>query len=287
MSSIPRRQRFGALQHDLPFFKDVVDYHLTRYPRLYLLVERFRGWVNWDKRVYLSFVQRGNIVLDVGANVGAHAVFLSHLVRDDGRVLAFEPLAPNVDALRETIRRRSRTANITVFQLALGNPGKTRQEVVIRAPGNDLTQASLQLQGAGSWQRKQSVHEYEVSLTSLDAEGEVQALPSIDFIKIDVEGGELDVLKGAARTISKHRPLIYCEVYARWAASFGYSPAELFEFLRTLGYEDARAISSGKVRCLSLGNPVPVGLFDASSDVLFFADKHSRLVADFDNRYVR
>jgi len=286
MSSVREGQRFGTLQRDLPFFKDVVDYRLTRYPRLYLFVERFRAWVNWDKRVYLSFVRRGDIALDVGANVGAHAVFLSHLVREDGRVLAFEPLAPNIDALRETIRRRSRISNISIFQLAVGNPGKTRQEVVIKAPGADLTQASLQLQAAGSWERKASVREYKVSLTSLDAEGEVQALPSIDFVKIDVEGGELDVLKGAARTISKHRPLIYCEVYERWAASFGYTPADLFEFMRTLGYEDARAISRGKVCSLSLGKPVPAGLFDASSDVLFFADKHSGLVADFDKRYL-
>ena len=288
MSSVRGGQRLGALQRDLPFFKDIVDYRLTRYPRLYLFVERFRQWANWDKRVYLSFVRRGDIALDVGANVGAHAVFLSHLVRDDGRVLAFEPLAPNIDALRETIRRRSRISNISIFQLAVGNPGNARQEVVIKAPGADLTQASLQLQGAaGSWERKASVREYRVSLTSLDAEGEVQALPSVDFVKIDVEGGELDVLKGAARTISKHRPLIYCEVYERWAASFGYTPADLFEFMRTLGYEDARVISRGKVHSLSLGKPVPAGLFDASSDVLFFADKHSGLVADFDKRYLR
>ena len=277
----------GTLQRDLSFFKDVVDYRLTRYPRLYLFVERFRSWVNWDKRVYLSFVRRGDTVLDIGANVGAHAVFFSHLVRDDGRVLAFEPLAPNIDALSETIRRRSRTSNVSIFQLAIGNPGKTRQEAVLRVPGEDLTQASLQLQGAGSWERKASVREYKVSLTSLDAEGEVQALPSIDFVKIDVEGGELDVLKGAARTISRHQPLIYCEVYERWAASFGYTPTDLFDFVRTLGYEDARAISGGKVRSLSLVKPVPAGLFDTSSDVLFFADKHSGLVADFDKRYLR
>ena len=277
----------GTLQRDLPFFKDVVDYRLTRYPRLYLFLERLRGWVNWDKRVYLSFVRRGDIVLDVGANVGAHAVFFSHLVRNDGRVLAFEPLAPNIDALSETIRRRSRTSNVSIFQLAIGNPGKTRQEAVLRVPGEDLTQASLQLQGAGSWERKASVREYKVSLTSLDAEGEVQALRSIDFVKIDVEGGELDVLKGGARTISRHQPLIYCEVYERWAASFGYTPTDLFDFVRTLGYEDARAISGGKVRSLSLVKPVPAGLFDTSSDVLFFADKHSGLVADFDKRYLR
>jgi FkbM family methyltransferase len=285
--SSTQEQRVGSLQRDLSFIKDLVDYRLTSFPRLYLLVERFRAWVNWDKRVYLSFVRPGNIVLDVGANVGAHAVFLSHLVRDNGRVLAFEPLAPNIEALRETIRRRSRTDNITIFQLAVGNPGNARQEVVIRAPGDDLTQASLRPQGAESWARDANVREFKASLTSIDAEREVEALASIDFVKIDVEGGELDVLKGAARTISRHRPLIYCEISEAWAGAFGYAPNHLFQFMRSLGYREARAFTGRKVSSLSLDKPVPDGLFDTPSNVLFVADGHSSLVAAFDKRYLR
>ena len=116
------QKKFGTLQRDLPFLKDVIDYRLTRHPRIYLFVERFRTWVNWDKRVYLSFVRKGDFVLDVGANVGAHAIFLSHLVGEEGSVLAFEPLPSNVDALHETIERRSRIANIHIIQTAVGNP---------------------------------------------------------------------------------------------------------------------------------------------------------------------
>ncbi len=285
--SSSQEQRVGSLQRDLPFIKDIVDYRLTRFPRLYLLVERFRAWVNWDKRVYLSFVRPGNIVLDVGANVGAHAVFLSHLVREEGRVLAFEPVAPNIDAFVETIRRRSRIDNITIFQLAVGNPGNARKEVVISAPGDDLTQASLQHQGTGSWAQDANVREFKAFLTSLDTEREVEALASIDFVKIDVEGGELDVLKGAARTIWRHRPLIYCEVSETWAGAFGYAPDDLLQFMSSLGYREARAFSRGKVSLLNLDKPLPSGFLDTPSNVLFFADRHSGLVADFDKRYLR
>lgn len=281
-----RNQRLGSLQRELPFVKDVLDYRLTAYPRLYLLVERFRGWINWDKRIYLSFVRRGDVVLDVGANVGSHAVFLSHLVRDGGKVFAFEPLTPNVDALKETIRRRSRISNIRIFQTAVGNPGRAPNDVVISVPGDDLTQASLRLQAAGSWQGKSSVREYTVSLTSLDAESEVQSLAAVDFIKIDVEGGELDVLRGAAKTIRRHHPLIYCELYEKWAASFGYTPADLIEFIRSLGYTGGRAISKGAAYALSLNGDSPSGMFETSSDVLFFTERHRHLVDVFDRRYL-
>ena len=282
-----RERPLGSFQRELPFFKDVLDYRLAGYPRLYLLVEHLREWINWDKRVYLSFVRRGDIVLDVGANVGTHAVFFSHLVRDDGRVLAFEPLEPNIVALRNTIARRSRIPNITIFQMAVGNPGKAREEVVISVPGDDLTQASLRLQRAGSWEGQTNLREYKVSLASLDTEPEVQALPSIDFVKIDVEGGELDVWKGAAETLRRHHPLVYCEVYEKWATSFGYTPGDLLAFAQSLGYAGGRVISKGKVYALSLDGSPPPRMFETSSDVLFFADKHRDAVEAFDKRYLR
>jgi hypothetical protein len=124
-------------------------------------------------------------------------------------------------------------------------------------------------------------------LTSLDAEAEVQALPSIDFIKIDVEGGELDVWKGAAETLRRHHPLVYCEVYEKWATTFGYTPGDLLAFAQSLGYTGGRAISKGKVHALSLDRNPPPGMFDTSSDVLFFAEKHRPAVDAFDKRYLR
>jgi FkbM family methyltransferase len=279
-------QKLGSLQRDLPLLKDLIDYRLSGYPRVYLFVERFRAWVNWDKRVYLSFVRRGNIVLDIGANVGAHTVFFSHLVGNHGRVFAFEPLSENIDALKETIRLRSRSPNVRIFQAAVGTPGDSGRRVVMTAPEQDLTQASLRVQAAGSW-RQQSAREYEVSLTSLDAEPEVRYLPSIDVIKIDVEGGELDVLKGGAQTIRRHYPVIYCEVYEEWAAKFGYAPADLVSFVRFLGYTGARVISKGAVHALPLDRDPPPAMFETSSDVVFFTEKHRQLVSSFDRRYLR
>lgn len=279
------QDKFGTLQRDLPPLKDAIDYQLTKAPSLYLFVERFRDWVNWDKRVYLSFVEPGYNVLDIGANVGAHAVFLSHMVRKSGRVLAFEPLPENVASLNETIRRRARFANISIYPVAVGNPESIHSGVTMKVPGDDLTQASLRLQQSGSWEGEADVREFPVPLTTLDTDREVQSLQHLEFVKIDVEGGELDVLRGGSYTLSRQLPLIYCEAYDKWEASFGYAPADLLDFARSLGYSAARVFSRGRVHPIRLDQAIPAEFFNISADILFFADRHRAAVDRFDRRH--
>jgi FkbM family methyltransferase len=279
------QNKFGTLQRDLPPVKDVIDYQLTKAPSLYLFVERFREWVNWDKRVYLSFIRPGGIALDVGANVGAHTVFLSHLVGKRGRVLAFEPLPANIDALHDTVRRRARYGNISVLPVAVGNSSVREGRAALKVPGDDLTQASLALQTTGSWEGKPPVREVTVPLISLDTSKDVQSLRHIELVKIDVEGGELDVLRGASRTLARHLPLIYCEAYEKWQASFGYGPADLLALARSLGYPAARVFSEGRVHPIRLDQPAPANLFTTSADILFFAETHRTAVERFDRRY--
>jgi FkbM family methyltransferase len=281
----PKQNKFGTLQRDLSPLKSAIDYQLTKVPSLYLFVERFREWVNWDKRVYLSFLRPGDNALDVGANVGAHSVFMSHVVGRRGRVLAFEPLPANIDALGKTVRRRARHGNITVLPVAVGNPAMHDATATLRIPGDDLTQASLALQSAGSWERERLVRTVEVPLITLDFSKDVQSLRHLELVKIDVEGGELDVLRGGSLTLSRHLPLIYCEAYAKWQAPFGYGPADLLNFARSLGYQAARLFSEGRVYPVRLDQTVSASLFATSADVLFFAEKHRTAVERFDRRF--
>jgi FkbM family methyltransferase len=265
--------------------KDFADYWLTRFPPLYLMVEKRRSWLSWDRRVYLALVRPGDMVLDVGANVGAHTVLFSHLVGRRGRVLAFEPVPPNIERLRATLRRRRRFPNVTVLELAVGNPGKGREKVLISAPSADLTQASLAVHTAGSWQDRHDTDQYSVSITSVDAELEVTPVQRVDFLKIDVEGAELDALKGAARTISRYTPLIYCEIFDEWTRGFGYSPSDLLGFVRSLGYAEGRVIRDESVRVMKLDNLALAPDFEVSSNVLLFTGKHRRLIERFDRLF--
>jgi FkbM family methyltransferase len=275
----------GSYQSHLSPAKDTLDFWLTRFPRLYLMVEEHREWQNWDKRVYLSVIERGDIVMDIGANVGAHTVAFSHLAGLEGSVLAYEPVPSNFERLRETVYRRTRYPNTAIFESAVGNPTAAGEQAMVRVPGDDFTQASLASHSDGSWKSASSLREFQVTLTSIDAEASRMGLAALDFVKVDVEGGELRVLEGGASTLSRFRPMIYCEVFARWTESFDYTPGRLFEYVASAGYSEARIIRDARVHRMNLGDAIPAGIFDASADVLFSAPAHSQRVARFDERY--
>ena len=279
------RRSIGAINADVSRPKDLADYWLTRFPKLYLALEKRRQWLCWDRRLYLAVVQPGNIVLDIGANVGAHTVLFSHLVGREGTVLSFEPVPDNVTRLRATVARRSRSDNVTIRELAVGHPRSTREQITLTAPGDDLTQASMAIQTAGSWEHGTGVRRYSATLTSIDTELAATPLSRLDFVKIDVEGAELDVLRGGANTIARFQPLIYAEVFADWTRSFGYSPADLFEYIRAAGYTDARVIRGELATALPLDGIGSVPDFDVSSNVLFFGDRHRALVQRFDRLF--
>ena len=262
----------------------MLDYWLTRLPRLYLRIEELREWQNWDKRVYLSLIEDGHTVLDIGANVGAHTVAFSHIVGNRGRVISFEPVPGNFERLQETVKRRCRHPNTALFRLALSSPESVGQEASIKVPGNDFTQASLRAHATGSW-NSSTIQGYSCPVSSVDAELEGLGLARVDFMKIDVEGGELDVISGSLNTLLTFRPLVYCEMYEKWTAGFGYTPSELFSRLCGAGYVEARVIRDGRVHRRRLDERVPHGLFDGSADVLFSRPEHAGRLAGFDCRY--
>lgn len=277
----------GSLQHQPSTGRQLLYFWLTRWPPLYLLLEAMRPRGNWDKRVYLSFVKRGDTVLDIGANFGSHTILFSHLAGRAGRVIAFEPVSASFAALEETVERRARFRNIRLLQYAIGNPAIAKETAFVNVPGGDYGQASLRIQAAGSWEQNPEITRYPVTVLALDGVDEVAGLARIDFVKIDVEGGELDAIKGADRTLKAHLPLLYCELYDKWAASFGYSPTDLIGFVHSLGYTHARILSKRKIHRLTLGDPVDPSWFDASSDVLFFTARQAQQAERFDARFRR
>lgn len=163
----------------------------------------------WDPelvRIARLLVGAGDVVWDVGANVGLFSKAASLRAGETGRIFAFEADADAAALLARTARLASpQHASMTVVPLAVGvTSGLVRFAIARRA------RAANAIAGYGSTQTGGTLRTRQVPCATLDAL--LGSFPVPDVVKIDVEGAELDVLRGASRMLARARPAIYCEV---------------------------------------------------------------------------
>ncbi|HEV2856125.1 MAG TPA: FkbM family methyltransferase [Thermoanaerobaculia bacterium] len=206
---------------------------LSRWPALYARALRLRRTRDADKLAFLRLVRRGDVVFDVGANNGYYTVLFSHLAGPRGEVHAFEPVPPTFERLEANLGREARYGNVRANRTAVGDAVGTAR---LFLPGEDHGQASLARHREGSWSAGGPVSEHEAPLTTLDAYAAERGVERVDFLKCDVEGAELAVLRGGAGLLERHRPVLHLEVFPAWTRDFGYGPGEVAGFLAGLGY---------------------------------------------------
>lgn len=135
-------------------------------------------------------VKEGDIAYDVGAHVGYFSVLMGDIVGGGGKVIAFEPRGLNLGYLQKHVSV-NHCGNIEIVPKALGDrTGHARLETRT---------------GSGTGYISESGDE-DVEITSIDELVESGALPPPTFLKIDVEGGEMAVLRGARKVIERQRP---------------------------------------------------------------------------------
>jgi FkbM family methyltransferase len=173
------------------------------------------------RRLLEQRVRPGMQVVDVGANVGLYALLLAALAGPGGHVFAFEPGPRLFRALKHNCRRSGLT-NLTPLRLALGErPGRARLSCSVFNSGDN------RLSGLGR-------HGAEVEVARLD-----EVLPGrrVDFIKMDVQGHELHVLRGMEEVLRASPALeIYFELWPAGLRGAGTEPEDLLEHLRQRGF---------------------------------------------------
>lgn len=168
----------------------------------------------------------GKVFIDVGANFGVYTLVASKLVGEAGRVIAFEPTAESFAILRQNLAL-NHLANVHAFQVALAETrGKAWLYHGWDPVGNSLGMDPL-CGGDGE----------EVQKETLDNILEKNGVDRVDVIKVDVEGAEELVLRGATRNLTEHRPVVIFEVNPGCAAHLGLSADGARDLLESLGYE--------------------------------------------------
>jgi FkbM family methyltransferase len=167
------------------------------------------------RRLFVREVQPGDIVFDIGANVGTYTLLASALCGPAGKVFAFELQPENLAYLRRHIEINGLT-NTSIMPIAVWDEdGTSRFE-----PAGDRVTSHLSPTGS-----------LEVDCHRIDTMVAAGTVPEPDCIKIDVEGAEAAVLRGCERLLARKRPVIFLATHGDAVA------AECADLLRRSGYD--------------------------------------------------
>jgi len=171
----------------------------------------------------LCDVRESDIVYDIGANIGTHTCFIGKCLRS-GLVVAFEPMPTNAVRLRQNL-----SANVPVDRWDVAEFALSDED------GTGLLAVESQSYGAGKHALAVD-GELEIDVFRGETLVETGRYPSPDILKIDVEGAELQVLRGFEAILSDVR-VVYAELHHELSAQYGTSTAEIEAYLRNHGFE--------------------------------------------------
>lgn len=185
------------------------------------------------ERQELRFVQRllrpGMTVLDIGAHHGLYTLLCSKSVGCKGRVIAFEASPRECRRLGKHVRLNS-CSNVRIEPCAAGSQHGSADFYVVDGPtdwGNSLREPAV----------AESTYKIRVEVRAVDDVLQGLGISRVDFMKIDVEGAELEVLKGAMQLLrGAARPAILVEVQELRTQPWGYRSRAIVHFLASLDY---------------------------------------------------
>ena len=192
-------------------------------------------WEEHDEhRVLCSYLRPGMTVIDIGAHIGVYSLLMAKVVGPTGCVYAFEPVPQFYERLLANIALNEAT-NIKPFQIAISDESG-EIEFFVSLPH---LFASFD-EGGSSIFPYTPAHSQSIKVLTetLDSFLERQGIERVDAIKIDVEGAELKVIRGAKNLLSRpDKPLLMLEVNPSALRAAGTTPEELFSEVLSFGYE--------------------------------------------------
>jgi FkbM family methyltransferase len=178
----------------------------------------------------LSVLEPGMVFFDVGANAGLFAIGVAKKI-GGSRVFAFEPCSSTCDLLRQNLKL-NHLVDVNVEQEALGDFVGV-EALQIHARGKD----GLHTLGKAPHPESLAVGQENVRVTTTDEFMKDHKVPRVDVLKVDVQGAELMVLRGARRLLERpDAPVILYECFGFLTRRFGYHPVEIIWLLESCGY---------------------------------------------------
>lgn len=220
---------FEKLRATKPIMAHVGRLSLLGYPSDTIFSDMVvRGaYENFETKLFKKLLKVGITMVDIGAYIGYYSLIASKIVGDSGKVYAFEPEQANYDLLVRNVHL-NHCHNINCLQLAVSDHAGRLPLYVDKF---DL--------GTHSLSRKNVIHMQDstyVDSTSIDEFFLTKRGVRIDIIKIDVQGAEEQVIKGAKNMLERDHPKIFMEFWPFGLKNMGEDPARLLRLLRKYGY---------------------------------------------------
>jgi FkbM family methyltransferase len=225
------------------------------------------GFETAELQFVQNFLRPGMCVLDIGAHHGLYTFLASKLVGSGGKVIAFEPSPRERRLLTRNLRLNS-ASNVRIEPYALGHE-VSKADLYLVEGGEDGCN-SLRPPAVAATTRTVAV-----DVISLDHYLLNSSLNRVDFVKLDVEGAEREVLLGAVGLLSgSSRPVILAEVQDIRTRPWGYPAREVVQLLDRVGYEWFRILNDGRL--------APVEIRDQHFDANLVAIPQERMAEVFE-----
>ena len=194
---------------------------------LALSISHYGTYEELESKIMEEKIEMGNIVVDVGANIGLHTLNMARIVGNTGQVFAFEPDPSNFEILKKNVKINN-YKNIILEQKAVGDKHGRTTLYQSDHPGKHRIFP----------QTEQAKSQVQVELTNLDNYFDSDMIDKINFIKIDVEGLEFSVLKGMKNILKNSKKIkILFEFMPENTMEVGFTPIELLNYLTSNNFK--------------------------------------------------
>ena len=211
----------------------------------------FRGSYSGDQLTLLERVlEASSVFVDVGANQGEFTIAAA-IIAGQGEIIAIEPVDEFRGRLLENIRLNG-LSNVRVAPIALGDEEGSLPifDSETLFPDGTMHDGLTTLFASPSRSRCRGI----VPVRTLDAVLEELAVARVDVIKLDIEGAEWMALRGAAKTLSKYRPMLILEVGRETCRAAGYEPEDFVAWLLGQNYQLERVVDGGRTEPIAVGS---------------------------------
>ncbi len=208
---------------------------LTEYLQAWIYI--FGSYELPTVRFIRSYLRTGDTAVDVGAQIGYLTLVMATAADRTTAVISFEPESSNIARFNANMELNGVT-NVTLIEKAVSEH-EGMLKLYLSADENAGTHSTVFVEG------NVSERFVEIPATTLDAAIGALGQDHVDLVKIDVEGGEIDVIKGAERVLEHHRPVVIAELSDALQRARGSSCQAFKEYMKDYGYEAFTIADSG------------------------------------------